>query len=79
MHQLAILRRGQYLYIAMPHCSGGDLASLLARQKKKNKRLPEVGLVGWMVGLLMWARASARACFQASCSITRLVKLLKLL
>ena len=31
---------GSNIFIVMPHCTGGDLYSLLARQRKK-KRLPE--------------------------------------
>lgn len=44
---------GANIYIVMPHCAGGDLATLLARQKKKRKRLPEDVIVDWFAQVLL--------------------------
>ena len=41
------------VYIVMPHCSGGDLASLLARQRKRGRRLPESIVVDWFAQIVL--------------------------
>ena len=41
------------VYIVMPHCSGGDLASLLARQKRRGRRLPESIVLDWFAQILL--------------------------
>ena len=41
------------VYIVMPHCSGGDLASLLARQRKRGRRLPESIVLDWFAQIVL--------------------------
>ena len=43
---------GSNIFIVMPHCTGGDLYSLLARQRKKKRRLPEEVVVDWFAQIL---------------------------
>ena len=44
---------GANIYIVMPHCAGGDLATLLARQKKRKKRLPEEVVLDWFAQIIL--------------------------
>lgn len=44
---------GANIFIVMPHCAGGDLSTLLARQKKKRKRLPEDVIVDWFAQIIL--------------------------
>ena len=44
---------GSNIFIVMPHCTGGDLYSLLARQRKKKRRLPEEVVVDWFAQILL--------------------------
>ena len=44
---------GSNIFIVMPHCTGGDLYSLLARQRKKKRRLPEEVVVDWFAQIVL--------------------------
>ena len=57
---------GPNIYIVMPHCSGGDLASLLGRQKKRRKRLPEEVVVDWFAQVILGAGAYTRPLFSST-------------
>lgn len=44
---------GSNIFIVMPHCTGGDLYSLLARQRKKKRRLPEEVVIDWFAQIVL--------------------------
>ena len=44
---------GGSVYIAMPHCTGGDLASLLRRHKKRGRRVPERVVLDWFAQIIL--------------------------
>jgi len=46
--------------------SGGDLASLLNRQKKRRKRLPEEVVVDWFAQVILGAGAYTRPLFSST-------------